>query len=201
MFQWIETIRVVNGNPQNVFWHQKRMNETFMQFTGDVCPFSLDLILRELSFSDSGIFKLRIVYSLREIVELEILSYSIRLISKFYLVERHNIDYAYKFEERRSLDSLDHLDAEPIIVQNGLITDTRYSNLIFKKDNSWYTPTSFLLNGTMRQKLLAEGAIFECKIDVSDLLNYSHFKMINAMMPPEHAILYNIDLLIRKMPR
>lgn len=197
MCQWIESIRVVNGNPQNVYWHQKRMNKTFMQFTGVVCPFSLDLIFRELSFPKTGKHKLRIVYNLREIVELEIIPYSIRLISKFYLVERDDIDYAYKFEERRSLDSIDHIDAEPIIVQNGLITDTRYSNLIFKKDNCWYTPSSFLLNGTMRQKLLAEGAIFECKIGVNDLLNYSHFKMINAMMPPEQAVLYRVDLLKR----
>lgn len=197
MFQWIESIRVVNGSPQNVYWHQKRMNETFMKFAGIVCPFSLDLIFRELSFPKTGKHKLRIVYNLREIVELEIIPYSIRLISKFYMVERDEIDYAYKFEERRSLNSIDHIDSEPIIVQNGLITDTRYSNLIFKKDNRWYTPSSFLLNGTMRQKLLAEGAIFESKIGVDDLFNYSHFKMINAMMPLECALLYNIGLLIR----
>lgn len=51
----------------------------------------------------------------------------------------------------------------------------------------------------MRQKLLSEGAIKECKIAVEDIANYSHFKLINAMMPPEQALLYSIDLIVSSL--
>lgn len=197
MFRWIESIRVVSGIPQNLYWHQKRMDETFEQFAAIACPFSLHAIFNDMRFPQLGLHKLRIVYNLNKIEKIEISAYSIREISGFYLVERNDINYSYKFEDRTSIDSVNHSEKEPIIVKQGLITDTRYSNLIFKKGNYWYTPSTFLLNGTMRQKLLREGSIQECKIGVEDLFNYSHFKLINAMMPPEQALLYNIALLIR----
>ena len=112
--------------------------------------------------------------------------------------ERNDINYSYKFEDRTFFDSVSHSEKEPIIVKQGLITDTRYSNLIFKKGSYWYTPSTFLLNGTMRQKLLREGFIQERRIGVEDLFNYSHFKLINAMMPPEQTLHYSINLLVRR---
>jgi 4-amino-4-deoxychorismate lyase len=45
---------------------------------------------------------------------------------------------------------------EIIIVKNNCITDTSYTNLLFLKDEKWYTPSTYLLNGVMRQHLLKE---------------------------------------------
>ncbi|NHQ69893.1 aminotransferase class IV, partial [Elizabethkingia miricola] len=58
-----------------------------------------------------------------------------------------------------------------------------YSNLIFRKDNEWYTPETFLLNGVMRQHLLKSGKIKTLEIGLKNIKEFSHFQMINAMIP------------------
>lgn len=195
MYRWIESMRVENGQVQNLAWHQKRVDNTFNSFAPDIAPLSLYFILAEVNLPHEGVFKLRLVYDLERIIDLQISNYTIQYISKFYLVDESEISYSFKFEDRACLDNLDHLEAEPIILQQELVTDTRYSNLIFRNDEGWFTPTSYLLNGTMRQKLLADGDVKECMIGINDLQHYTHFKMINAMMPLKDAILYDINLI------
>lgn len=195
MYHWIESIRIENGEPQNLHWHQKRMDETFMQFAGNNCPFSLIGIFLDNPIPQDGVYKARLVYNMEEVTDFAVAPYTIKQIQKFTLVEQNELNYAYKYEDRSLLDKLKVTNSEPIIVQQGLITDTTYSNLIFLQNNSWYTPSSFLLNGTMRQLLLSEGEIKEREIKISEVKNYTHFKMINAMMPIEKAITYPTDLI------
>ncbi len=195
MYQWIESIRIEDGRVQNLVWHQKRVAETFEKFAPFLEPFSLHAIVEKLNIPSEGVYKLRLLYNLREIVKLDISSYSMRTISKFHLVELPDISYSFKFEDRSSLNIEGPENTEPIILQRGLITDTSYSNLIFKNDEGWFTPTTYLLNGTMRQKLLFEGVIKEREIGGDDLSNYSHFKIINAMMPPGDSRLYDISFI------
>jgi 4-amino-4-deoxychorismate lyase len=85
---------------------------------------------------------------------------------------------------------------EIIIVKNNHITDTSFSNLIFLKDKSWFTPQSYLLNGVMRQHLLQNKKIKECEITLQNLKEFSHFSIINAMNTMEDAFVYPIDVII-----
>ena len=63
-------------------------------------------------------------------------------------------DYSFKFSNRKAIDDLlkfrNGCD-DILIVRNGLITDTSYSNVVFRKDNMYFTPNFPLLNGTKRQ--------------------------------------------------
>jgi 4-amino-4-deoxychorismate lyase len=47
---------------------------------------------------------------------------------------------------------------------------------------NWFTPETFLLNGTRRSGLLKTGKIKMAPICVNDLRNYSEVKLINAML-------------------
>lgn len=197
MCQWIESIRIENGEIKNMYWHQKRVDETFQHFATNITPFKIESIIRDISIPVIGIYKLRIIYNIKEVNLIEIVPYLNNHIEEFNLVEQNYINYEYKFAQRSMLDILKvNQYKEPIIVQNNLITDTRYSNLIFLKNNEWYTPTSFLLNGTMRQMLLKHKFIKEAVIDISNFKSFSHFKLINAMLPPERTSTYSIDCII-----
>jgi 4-amino-4-deoxychorismate lyase len=69
-----------------------------------------------------------------------------------------------------------------IIVRNGFVTDASYANLIFRKGNEWFTPTTYLLAGTMRAFLLDSNRIKSTEICAEDLVNYESCKLINAML-------------------
>jgi 4-amino-4-deoxychorismate lyase len=72
-----------------------------------------------------------------------------------------------------------------LIVKNGLITDTSYSNVILYDGKEWFTPKSFILNGVKRQFLLNTGKIKEIKITLNDLKIFEKISLINAMLEPQ----------------
>lgn len=148
--------------------------------------FSINLaeFLKQVAMPTYGLFKTRIIYD-TEIRNIEFIYYKPRLVHSLKLIHDNNISYAHKFLDRSHLENLfaQRGAADDIlIVKNGNFTDTFYANLIFKKENRWFTPTTFLLKGTMRQSLLDTGLIQETTINVS---NYNHFqslKLINSMV-------------------
>ncbi|MBP7901686.1 MAG: aminotransferase class IV [Spirochaetes bacterium] len=71
---------------------------------------------------------------------------------------------------------------EIIILKNGMVTDSSFSNLAFYDSGKWFTPETFLLNGIMRQKLLADNIIHEKKIAVNDMKKYEKISFINSML-------------------
>jgi 4-amino-4-deoxychorismate lyase len=132
----------------------------------------------------SGLFKARIIYDI-EIRKVEFVPYIMRPVQSLKLIHDNSILYNYKFLDRSNLDNLfaqrDKAD-DILIVQNGLITDSWYANIIFKKAGRWFTPDTYLLNGTMRQSLLDAGLIEEIRIEVSDLKQYQSARLINSML-------------------
>lgn len=63
-----------------------------------------------------------------------------------------------------------------------MVTDSSFSNLAFYDSGKWFTPETFLLNGIMRQKLLADNIIHEKKIAVNDMKKYEKISFINSML-------------------
>jgi 4-amino-4-deoxychorismate lyase len=69
-----------------------------------------------------------------------------------------------------------------LIVKKGNITDSSYSNIVFRRGKNWYTPWSALLKGTMRQNLIDNNKIFQEQIELEDIESFKSFKLINAML-------------------
>jgi 4-amino-4-deoxychorismate lyase len=62
------------------------------------------------------------------------------------------------------------------------VTDSSYSNILFKRGKHWYSPWSVLLKGTMRAQLLERDQVREEEIRIEDIKTFETFKLINAML-------------------
>lgn len=120
-----------------------------------------------------------------ELLQVEFLPYTPRPIRSLKLVADDAIDYAWKSEDRSALE---HLFAQKgacddiLIVKNGLLTDSSYSNLAFYDGEVWFTPEMPLLQGVQRERLLQEEQIIAASIRVEDLNCFSQIALINAML-------------------
>jgi 4-amino-4-deoxychorismate lyase len=103
------------------------------------------------------------------------------------LVEvNEKLDYHLKYADRSVLTSLSEKRGdcdEILIIQNGHVTDTSFSNVVFTDGKRFVTPDTYLLPGTMRANLLRSATIMESSIRVEDIKRYTHIALINAMLP------------------
>lgn len=189
MCRFIETIRVENGEIFNLEYHRQRLNRT-MQHIGGKAEICLEDLLEDCP-KENGIFKARILYSAAGVLEKSYAPYSVRNIKSLKLVADDDIEYGYKSADRSRLEALrvQRGDAdEIIIVKNGLLTDTSYSNIALYDGIRWVTPKTPLLNGTMRQSLLDSGILAAIDIPAADLKKYHKIALINAMLPPGRCV-------------
>lgn len=197
MSRFIESICILDGEIRNLEYHQQRMNHSRYKLFGLMDELDVSEIIQIDENQKSGKFKCRIVYA-ESIEEIQILPYQIRPIHSVRLVENNAIEYRFKFEDRQAFAYLKDAvnEDEIIIVQNGQITDTSYSNLVFFDGEKWITPTTYLLNGTMRQSLLQTKQIIEKPIQVKDLNRFESFKLINAMMDLKESPELPISIIV-----
>ncbi len=129
------------------------------------------------------VYKCRVIYS-KEIESVEFEKYIPPKISSLKVVESNFIDYSFKFNDRTQLNDLFQRreDCDDIlIVKNGFITDTSYANIVFWDGQNWLTPSTPILAGTARARLLHENKIKKAEVNVADLLRYEKARIINAL--------------------
>ncbi|NJD21537.1 MAG: hypothetical protein FIA82_02540 [Melioribacter sp.] len=94
------------------------------------------------------------------------------------------MSYSHKFEDRTKFEK--HLREskadEILIIKNGLVTDTSFSNVVFFDGTKYSTPSSPLLKGTKRAKLIAESIIKEEEIKLKDIQKFKFVYLINALL-------------------
>jgi len=184
MCRFIETIRLEDGVTNNLGYHEERMNRSLEDVLKSNQKFDLRNILSLQNLPSKGLHKIRLVYD-TEIRSMEVTPYKKKEIRQLKIVYDNAISYDCKFENRSELENLfsqrDDCD-DIIIIKNYQVTDASYANLIFRKNNQWFTPKTFLLNGTTRKQLLERKIILEEKITINDLHRYEKVKLINAMV-------------------
>jgi 4-amino-4-deoxychorismate lyase len=184
MYPLLETIKIKDGIPRYLPWHQRRMDYAFHVLIGSANPFQLEGLIKVPEEYSQGVYKCRILYSGTD-YSIEYTEYTPRTISSLKLVHCDILDYSHKYSNRSMLTNLvdEKGDADDIlIVREGLITDTSFSNILFFDGKEWLTPAEPLLEGTCRNRLLAEGEISTANIHLEDLPDYSVFRLINAML-------------------
>lgn len=201
MSQFIESIKVEDKKIFLLDQHQKRVNETFSYF-GKAERLDLAAIFKSLEHDEDGLYKFKITFDLTGKYRTQMIPYAISEIADFQLVENNVYDYSFKFEERKELEKMKILSkaAEIIVVKNNHITDSSYSNLLFKKGKEWFTPTTYLLNGVQRQHLLKTNKIKEAEITLQTLSEYSHFQLINALNEFDDVVVYPLSK-IKNLPK
>lgn len=187
---FIESICATDGEIKNLSYHQRRINQTFQCFFKRKA-FDLYEFLKPLEIPQEGKFKIRVEYAEKvNLVELQ--RYQAQQHKSFKLVEAENLDYSFKYKNRKIFKGFKNF--EPIFIQKNQITDASYANLVFYKNQQWFTPQTFLLNGTKRQFLIEYQFIKPLEIRVNDLMNFDKFGLINAMLDLEENV-YPIEML------
>ncbi len=185
---FLETICILNGKVQNIEAHERRMHSTASYF-GFAAPQLPDLESLLTDGLKECKVKCRVCYH-NEIKSIEFEKYLAKNIRSLKLINA-SPDYAYKFADRTVMNDLLKLRNgcdEILIVRNGLVTDTSYSNVVFSRGDELITPHYPLLNGTKRQKLLSEGKIKEAEIRVDSIKEFDNVWLINALLDLEDNV-------------
>ena len=195
MSQFIESIRIHKGIAENIALHQKRVNKTLGQKTGE--GLNLNKLLQELQIPKNGLFKWRLEYTKDKIKQNQLIPYTSKTVKRIKLVEAPDLKYALKYSDRNSFEKLlTQSNADDIIItQKGFITDASYSNLFFWDGQQWVTPSIPLLYGTQREIILKKNLATEKQIHLNNLSKYTHFKRVNAMMNWEDSKIEKIDII------
>ncbi len=197
MCRFVESIRVEHRHLMNTKWHEQRMGQTMRQYFGVTTDVKLEQVVTLPQDLDEKTYKCRIEYGI-SIGRITIEPYVPREVRTLRLVADDDIAYSFKAVDRSLFDRLmsckDGAD-DILIIKNGCVTDTSFSNVVLLRDGIWYTPDTYLLNGTCRQRLLSEGIIRETRIEPDSLELYAEIRLINAMLDwekrPSVSILFD----------
>ena len=181
----VESIKILNGRCYNLALHEARMNRSRFAVFGmeDRCNLKQFIQIPEAYMH--GLVKCRVVYD-SQIQEITYGHYQIRTIRSVKIINTENHKYEHKWANRPQLDLLfdQRQDAdEIIIVNNGLVTDGYYYNLVFERDGRFFTPKTPLLHGIQRASLLHKVKIEPRDILGSDIGMYDKIHYINALTP------------------
>lgn len=184
MCQFVETIRIKDGIAMNMKYHLKRLNRTRENFWPGCRKIEANELIKNIP-SSNFLQKLRVTYN-ENIITRDISPYIRKNIETLAIVESNTVDYTWKSTNREVLTLLraqapSYAD-EVIIIKNGYVTDTSYTNICFFDGKEWFTPDTPLLRGTMRKFLLDKGVIRETKIQKTDIRHFQKVSLINAMM-------------------
>ena len=187
-----EAIRMEDGKLHNLNYHQKRIDATLRRFWhNEHNDINLQSALSHIMPKD-GIYKIHIEYNGEGISEITQSEYKIRDIRSLRLINADDAEYSYKYADRSALMRLQQSrqdSDEVIIVRNGCLTDTSYSNIALHNKHGWFTPDKPLLPGTMRQSLIDKGLLTATEITLDNLNDYDTICLINAMMPLGRLVL------------
>lgn len=181
---FIETIRIEDGSPQYLGYHQRRLEQTIRAHFPEVerMPHLYEYLPSELP---SGRVKWRVVYS-HEIDEVSAQPYETRPIESIKLINADAIEYPYKSLDRSAIDELYQKKescSDVLIVRQGLLTDTSIANIALGDGHTWLTPQSPLLGGTTRARLLDEAHLKVAELTPNDLELYPFIAIFNALIP------------------
>ncbi len=181
---FIETIRVEDNKIELFELHKKRVELTCATHNFPQIALSLEEIVTNNSIL-TGVVKYRFEYGCNGIITSSYTQYTPREIKSLKLISDNEIEYPFKSSSRKIFETLfSHRenDDDVIIIKNGYITDTSFSNVVLSRNSEFFTPNTYLLNGVRRQSLLTSGYIIEIPITVNDLDKYDSIYLINGML-------------------
>lgn len=196
MCQLFETIRITNGSPGNLDLHEQRLNRSRRKLLGLKDNLQLSDYIRVPEECSTGVFRCRVIYA-QEVVSIEFVPYVPAPVRTLKLVYADTLVYDHKYLDRSCLTGLINRDIadDILIVKNGFVTDTSYSNIVFTDGKQWVTSDTPLLHGTMRERLLHDGIIKAERITIDNLTQFTHFRLINAMLGFEAPVLPTANII------
>jgi 4-amino-4-deoxychorismate lyase len=198
MSQFLESIKIVDGVPQNLNYHQNRLDKTLKDNYINFQSIKLDETIKIPQNICKGLFKCRVFYDHKK-VNISFTPYEFSKIETLKIVDGLNIVYDYKFTNRDSINELFKQKGtcdDILIVKDGLVTDTSFANIAFFDGMNWLTPEKPLLQGTCRERLISEHQIFPKMITVDKIFEYKYFTIFNAMRGDKLKEYYSVRNII-----
>jgi len=183
MCRFIESIQLMDGVFKRLELHQERIRKAMKDYYPTNKIIGITETLLKTSFPTQGLFKCRVIYDF-EIRKIEYILYSKREIHSLKLVETQMESTPYKKEDRSLLNEAFALRGdydEIIMIKNGWLTDTSFSNIALYDGLNWVTPRIPLIYGVTRAQLVMEGILTEMDINSADLVNFQRVSLFNAM--------------------
>lgn len=184
MYPLFETLCVDNGRIRNAEWHRRRFETSYSSLYRHCPTYSL---LDNTHISPeyrTGRFRLRISYN-ESSTKTEIEPYITKNITRLKVwAVAPSFDYSLKYTDRSVINNLFSQRGccdDVLIIKNGMVTDTSACNIVFFDGQKWITPSTPLLCGTARVRLLADGTIEERPVVVRDIHKFEAFRLINAL--------------------
>ncbi len=195
--KFLETIRLLDGVPQHLEWHQSRMEATLRAFfRGHQHAWALASCIHVPSEFTSGVVRCRIIYDAHQL-SIHYDHYKPGITQTLKIVDAPpGFDYRYKYADRKVLEELHgqrESAADILISRDGLISDTSIANVAFQKNGRWYTPLIPLLAGTTWKRLIHKGILIPKPINQKDLLKFDTFIVFNAMNSFETALEFPVS--------
>jgi|LakMenEpi03Aug12_release.lakeMendotaPanAssembly.Ray.scaffolds.fasta_scaffold235967_2 4-amino-4-deoxychorismate lyase len=181
MYQFFESIKLLDGKLHLLDLHSARLNATRNAFFENIKDIDLEKELMIPCEKKEGLYKVKVVYA-KYLESVTIDNYIVKDHYKIKLLEKPEIFYDFKFLDRGTLEEDINADFDDVIfLKNGELTDASYSNLAFFDGKSWFTPKNCLLHGIKRKFLLDSGIITEKQIKKEDIQGFQKIAFINAM--------------------
>ncbi len=184
MFPLFETARLLDGEIIYPEHHRKRFLQSYQTYYKKQPPYDIFQNVNLDLKKKKGIFKIKVAYNATQTFT-SITPYKAKKVVSLQMVYDNNIGYPLKYTDRQALEQAwqqrGNLD-DVLIIKNGFLTDTYYANIVLFDGTYWHTPTTYLLNGTCRQRLLASNLVRETPIHANEIYSYVGFQLINAML-------------------
>ncbi len=182
-FPLFETLSIVDGKIQNLKYHQQRVDYAMKYYFNSkqaVRFFSEFAIPNKFQ---QGQVRCRINYNATDF-NVQFSYYTPKKIHSFQCVYTQDLDYQFKYANREKLDNLKGQNSdEMIIINNGFVTDCTIGNLLFLKQNQWYSSNHYLLKGTQLSYLVDQQKVQLIDIPVEKIAEFEKIMMINALNP------------------
>ena len=183
MCRFVESIQLEDGVFKRLELHHERVRKAMLDYYPKVKVFNLVESLSRTAFPTEGLYKCRLVYD-SEIRKIEYTPYIRREIRSLRLVETKMESLQYKKEDRSRLNASFALRGdcdEVIMVKDGLLTDTSYTNIALFDGLNWYTPRIPLIYGVNRTELVEKRLLIEKDISPLELEDFQRISLFNAM--------------------
>lgn len=193
-FPLFETLAIVDGQVQNITYHQYRYQNSLSKFYPNqitqiidfatLIPLALASFLQHTAITGlPTLLRCRVDYNATH-YQVGFFPYIKKSYHYFTPVVCDEINYPLKFANRHIFTKLlaqKGIADEVMIIKQGFVTDCTIGNLIFKQRGEWFTPSTPLLQGTQRAKLLAEQKVSVREIRLQSLDKFEEVRLINAL--------------------
>ncbi len=198
MSLFFESIKLQNGIPKHLSYHQARVDRTYHNYWGTDTKLDLSSLIHNTPRQTSAVLaKCKIIYDKNGVLSITDSIYHPKTIKNLKITEiKTHERYPYKHLDRSWIDAYTQdlpPDTDTLFIRDGLVLESSYTNVALLKNNKWYTPSNPLHKGTTLERFVLSGHLIPSEIPVHALDDYKELRLFNAILGWRlgHSFLYS----------